>query len=71
MWRSQSQRGHIDPPSRDDRPRTARAEPPEPAQPATQGLDIPAKYNTQTILGEEVAIDAERVRNGISFDLIF
>jgi hypothetical protein len=48
-----------------------RAEPPEPAQPATQGLDIPAKYNTQTILGEEVAVDVERVRNGISFDLIF
>ena len=43
----------------------------EPAQPARHGLKIPAKYNTETILGQEVAIDAEGIRNGIKFDLIF
>ncbi len=47
------------------------AELPEPAQSAQAGLVIPAKYNTETILGQEVAIDAEGVRNGINFDLIF
>jgi hypothetical protein len=46
-------------------------EPAQPAQPAQAGLDIPPKYNTETILGQEVAIDAEGVRNGIKFDLIF
>jgi hypothetical protein len=47
------------------------ADPGEPGQPARTGLNIPAKYNTQTILGQEVAIDAEGVRSGIKFDLIF
>lgn len=35
------------------------------------GLKIPAKYNTETILGQEVAIDAAGIRNGIKFDLVF
>ena len=46
-------------------------EPAEAAEPARAGLDIPAKYNVDTILGQEVAIDAEGVRNGIKFDLVF
>ena len=59
-------------PGRPSPPKTAnRAEPFQPAQAASEGLDIPAKYNTETILGQEVAIDAEGVRNGITFDLIF
>ena len=33
------------------------------------GEKIPAKYNKETIFGQEVAIDAEGVRNGIKFDL--
>lgn len=33
------------------------------------GTKIPAKYNQKTIFGQEVAIDAEGVRNGINFDL--
>ena len=33
------------------------------------GEKIPAKYNQKTIFGQEVAIDAEGVRNGINFDL--
>jgi hypothetical protein len=37
------------------------------------GLAIPAKYNTQTILGQEVALDAAafRFQTGINFDLKF
>jgi hypothetical protein len=42
----------------------------QPAEPAQPGLDIPAKYNTETILGQEVARDAARIRN-IKFDLVF
>lgn len=33
------------------------------------GEDIPAKYNTETTLGQEVAIDAEGIRQGVTFDL--
>ena len=33
------------------------------------GEDIPAKYNTETIFGQEVAVDAKGVREGIRFDL--
>jgi hypothetical protein len=40
-----------------------------------RGLKIPAKYNTETILGQEVAIDAEGIRNdpptNLVFDLVF
>jgi hypothetical protein len=38
------------------------------------GLDIPAKYNTQTVLGEEIAFDAPVMREegkGITLDLKF
>jgi hypothetical protein len=38
------------------------------------GLDIPAKYNTATILGEEIAFDAPVIRDegkGITLDLKF
>jgi hypothetical protein len=34
-----------------------------------EGADIPAVYNTQTILGQEVADDCAAVRRGIVFDL--
>jgi hypothetical protein len=34
-----------------------------------QGADIPAIYNTQTILGQEVADDCAAVRRGIIFEL--
>ena len=34
-------------------------------------MKIPAKYNKETIFGQEVAIDAEGIRNGIKFDLEF
>jgi hypothetical protein len=34
-----------------------------------EGMDIPAKYNTQTILGQEVAEDCPEVRRGINFHL--
>jgi hypothetical protein len=33
------------------------------------GEKIPTKYNTDTVFGQEVAIDAEGVREGIKFDL--
>jgi hypothetical protein len=33
------------------------------------GENIPAKYNTNTILGQEVASDAKGVRDGITYDL--
>jgi hypothetical protein len=33
------------------------------------GEKIPAKYNTETIFGQEVAIDAKDVRKGIELDL--
>jgi hypothetical protein len=33
------------------------------------GETIPAKYNTDTILGQEAAIDAKGIREGIKFDL--
>jgi hypothetical protein len=33
------------------------------------GTKIPKKYNAETVLGQEVAIDAPAVRNGINFDL--
>ncbi len=33
------------------------------------GEKIPAKYNTQTILGQEVALDAQGIREGIRLDL--
>jgi hypothetical protein len=37
-----------------------------------QGLTIPAKYNTETTLGQEVALDSEALRQGgIRFDLKF
>ena len=35
------------------------------------GLKIPAKYNKETIFGQEVAIDAPAIRSGIKFDLEF
>ena len=34
-----------------------------------QGTNIPAKYNTQTILGQEVADDCPQIRRGIKFQL--
>ena len=34
-----------------------------------QNTNIPAKYNTQTILGQEVADDCPQVRRGINFQL--
>ncbi len=33
------------------------------------GDKIPAKYNTETTLGQEVALDAEGIQKGIRFDL--
>jgi len=33
------------------------------------GEDIPAKYNTETIFGQEIAIDAKGIQQGIKFDL--
>ena len=35
------------------------------------GLKIPAKYNSRTILGVEVALDSETARIGAHFDLSF
>jgi hypothetical protein len=35
------------------------------------GEDIPAKYNTATILGQEVALDAAGIREGIRFNLAY
>ncbi len=35
------------------------------------GEDIPAKYNTETILGQEVALDAPGIREGIKFNLAY
>ena len=34
-----------------------------------EGVDIPAKYNTETILGQEVAMDAVDIQQGPSFNL--
>jgi hypothetical protein len=36
---------------------------------AKAGENIPAQYNTNTILGQEVASDAKGVREGVRFDL--
>jgi hypothetical protein len=33
------------------------------------GDNIPAKYNSETILGQEVALDSPALKNGIKFDL--
>jgi hypothetical protein len=33
------------------------------------GEDIPAKYNTETVLGQEVAMDAKGIQEGITLDL--
>jgi hypothetical protein len=33
------------------------------------GENIPAKYNKATVLGQEVALDADRIRGGITFTL--
>jgi hypothetical protein len=33
------------------------------------GANIPAKYNTETTLGQEVALDAKGIQEGINFDL--
>jgi hypothetical protein len=35
------------------------------------GMNIPAKYNTDTVLGQEVANDAVGIQEGIKFDLKF
>jgi hypothetical protein len=35
------------------------------------GVKIPAKYNTETTLGQEVALDARGIKEGIRFDLDF
>ena len=35
----------------------------------TKGSEIPAKYNSETTLGQEVALDAQGLREGIKFDL--
>ncbi len=35
------------------------------------GLNIPAKYNTDTILGAEVAQDAQEIMEGVRFNLSF
>jgi hypothetical protein len=35
----------------------------------TKGSEIPAKYNTETTLGQEVALDAKGIQEGIKFDL--
>jgi hypothetical protein len=34
-----------------------------------EGEKIPAKYNTQTVFGQEVAMDAKGIQEGIKFDL--
>ena len=61
------QAGPAGPPRENGQP----DDPGEPAEPGNAALKIPAKYNTETILGQEVAIDAEGVRSGIKFDLVF
>jgi hypothetical protein len=33
------------------------------------GEDIPAKYNTDTVFGQEVAMDAKGIQEGIRFEL--
>ena len=33
------------------------------------GENIPAKYNTHTTLGQEIALDAAGIREGIKFSL--
>jgi hypothetical protein len=35
------------------------------------GENIPAKYNTETILGQEIALDAPGIREGIKFNLAY
>ena len=35
------------------------------------GVKIPAKYNTETILGQEAALDAEGIQEGVVFELNF
>ena len=70
-WKSPNRTSRSGPPSRPSLPRTASRRTPRAGPVSQAGLDIPAKYNTETILGQEVAIDAEGVRNGITFDLIF
>ena len=38
---------------------------------AKAGENIPAKYNTETTLGQEVALDAAGIREGIRFNLAY
>ena len=35
------------------------------------GMDIPAKYNTETVLGQEIASDAQDIQQGISYNIKF
>jgi len=35
------------------------------------GLNIPAKYNTETIHGQEIALDADGIQEGVVFELSF
>ncbi len=35
------------------------------------GANVPAKYNTQTTLGQEIANDAEGIQEGVVFELYF
>lgn len=35
------------------------------------GVNIPAKYNTETILGQEVASDAQDIQEGVTFEMQF
>lgn len=35
----------------------------------TKGNEVPAAYNTETTLGQEVALDAKGIQEGIKFDL--
>jgi hypothetical protein len=35
------------------------------------GVDIPPQYNTKTVLGQEVALDAKGIQEGIKFELEF
>jgi hypothetical protein len=35
------------------------------------GMAVPARYNTKTVLGQEVALDAKGIQEGIKFDVEF
>lgn len=37
----------------------------------TKGSEVPAKYNTETTLGQEVALDAKGIQEGIKFNLSY